>query len=174
MPKIIWLLVAVLFALSVIGVKAEERWKLILNYDLTKHFFDADSIKVVNDNDYDRIYLDVWIKVAYNGTGKGAYRESLRKAKIPTDGYENFSYAINHLLFGDGRICLLGVYDYNDTGVILRSFDSPVRHWLDIVPGSTIDLWFQQVMTFATANMRTIIERTRDYTEENGYSHNFI
>ncbi|MGE5604290.1 MAG: hypothetical protein ACM3YE_01200 [Bacteroidota bacterium] len=174
MPKLLWLLLTVLFIFSVVEVNAEERWRLILDGEQIKHFFDVDSIKVVSDNDNNRIYLDVWIKVAYNGTEKNTYRESLRKAQIPTQGYENFGYAINHVLFEDGRVCLLGVYDYTNTGVILRSFDSPLRHWLDIVPGSTIEVWYQQVMAFATANMRTIIERMRDYTGENGSSHFFI
>ncbi len=173
MPKIVWLLVAVLFALSTIGAGAESRWKLILDDDLIKHFFDTDSIKVVCDDNTDCIYLNVWIKVTYQEAGKDTYLRSLRKAKIPTDGYENFSYTINHILFGDGKICLIGVYDYTDTGVNLRSFDSPIGHWLDIVPSSIIEVWYQQVMAFATANMGKIIERSRDYTGENEYNHNF-
>lgn len=169
MSRIIWLLLAVFFIVSIGCVKAEGRWKVIIDDELAKHLFDVDSIKIVNDNDTNRIYLDVWIKVAYNGAGKDIYRASLEKARIPTAGYENFNYAINHVLFEDGRVCLLGVYDYTDNGVILRSFDSPVRHWLDIVPGSTIEVWYQQVMAYATANLRGIIERTRDNTEKSEY-----
>jgi hypothetical protein len=167
MPKVIWLLIAVLFTLSVVQAGAEESWKLILDDNLIKHFFDTDSIKVLRDQDTNRIHLDVWIKVTYDGIGKETYRKSLQKAKIPTDGYENFSYTINHLLFEDGKVCLLGVYDYTHAGMILRSFDSPVKCWLDIVPDSTIEVWYQQVMAFATANMRRIINRTRDYTGKN-------
>jgi hypothetical protein len=169
MPKIIRLLLVVFIIVSIGCVKAEGRWKVIIDNELVKHSFDVDSIKIVNDNDTHRIYLDVWIKVAYNGAGKDIYRASLKKARIPTAGYENFGYAINHVLFEDGRVCLLGVYDYTDNGVILRSFDSPVRHWLDVVPGSTIDVWYQQVMAYATANLRGIIERTSDNTGESGY-----
>lgn len=168
MPKIVWWLLAVLFTVSFGCINAEGRWKLIIDDELIKHFFDADSIKIVNDNVTKQIYLDVWIKVIYDGAGKDIYRDSLQKARIPTGGYENFSYAINHVLFEDGRVCLLGVYDYSDTGEILRSFDSPVRHWLDVVPGSTIEVWYQQVMAYATVNMRGIIERTCDNTGESG------
>ena len=174
MPKNFCLFLVFLFIFSIIQVNALDRWMLIFDSGQAKHYFDVDSIKVLSDNDHDRIYLDVWIKVSYNGTGKDAYRESLRKAKIPTQGYEDFSYAINHLLFEDGRVCLLGVYDYTNTGVILRSFDAPVQHWLDIVPGSTIDVWYQQVMAYATANMRMIIERMGERPGENRAGHNFI
>lgn len=158
MPKIIWLLVLVLLFGSIGLVEAGDRWELIMDDNLTKHFFDGESVKVLNDNGSNRIYLDVWIKVTYNGTGKDTYLESLRKAKISTTGYEKFSYAINHVLFSEEKICLLGVYDYTNNGLILRCFDAPVRLWMDIIPGSTIEVWYEHVIAFAIANMKSIVE----------------
>lgn len=158
MPKIILLLLTVLLISSVAQAKTEYRWELIMGDNLTKHFFDVDSIKILSDNGSNRIYLDVWIKVTYSGAGKNTYRESLQKAKIPTTGYEKFSYAINHVLFEEGKICLLGVYDYTNDGLILRCFDAPVRRWMDIIPSSTIEVWYEHVIAFAIANMKTIVK----------------
>lgn len=156
MPKIILLLLTVLLISSVAQAKTEYRWELIMDDNLTKHFFDVESIKILSDNGSNRIYLDVWIKVTYSGAGKNTYREILQKAKIPTTGYEKFSYAIYHVLFEEGKICLLGVYDYTNDGLILRCFDAPVRRWMDIIPSSTIEVWYEHVIAFAIANMKTI------------------
>lgn len=155
MPRIIWILVLILIIGPIAGVKAEDRWELIIDNNHIKHFFDIDKIKILNDNGSNRIYLDVWIKVTYSGAGKDTYRESLRKAQISSVGYENFSYAINHVLFEEDKICLLGVYDYTNDGVILRSFDAPVKRWMDIIPGSTMEVWYEHAIAFAMANLKT-------------------
>ncbi len=159
MPKLICFLIFVLLISPITGIEAKERWELIKDDNLVKHYFDVDSIKILEDNASNSIYLDVWIKVTYKGAGKETYRESLRKAQISTVGYENFSYVINHVLFDEGRICLLGVYDYTYDGLILRCFDAPVRHWMDIIPGSTIEVWYKHIVAFTTANIKAICKK---------------
>lgn len=159
MPKLIWFIIAVLSICSWNGLEAKDRWELIKEDDFIKHYFDIDSVKILEDETSNHIFLDTWIKVTYQGTGKDYYRESLRKAGISILGYENFSYAINHVLFDEGKICLLGVYDYTNNGLILRSFDAPVRYWMDIIPGSTIEVWYNHVIAFATANVRSIAKQ---------------
>ncbi len=159
MTKIIWFLVSILLIGSLGQIEAGDRWELIMGDNLTKHFFDGERVKLINDDGSNRVYLDVWIKVTYSGTGKDTYRESLKKAQISTAGYEKFSYAINHVLFEEGKICLLGVYDYTDDGLILRCFDAPVKRWIDIIPGSTMEVWYEHVIAFAIANMNTIVEK---------------
>lgn len=159
MPRLIWILAAILLISSLSWVEAKERWELIMDDNQIKHFFDVDSIKILEDRASSSIYLDVWIKVTYSGTGKDIYRESLRKAQIPTTGYDRFSYSVNHVLFDEGKICLLGVYDYTDEGLILRCFDAPIKHWMDIIPGSTIEMWYKHVIAFTTANMKSIYKK---------------
>jgi hypothetical protein len=159
MSKLTWFLILAISICSWTGLEAKDRWELIQDDDFIKHYLDVDSFKIFEDNTSNQILLDAWIKVTYRGTGKDRYRESLRKAGISILGYENFSYAINHVLFDDGKICLLGVYDYNNDGLVLRSFDAPVRYWMDIIPGSTIEVWYDQVIAFATANIKSITKQ---------------
>lgn len=156
MPKLIWALIIAISICSWNGLEAKDRWELIKDDDLTKHYFDVNSVKILEGNALNHILLDAWIKVTYQGSGKERYRESLQKAGISILGYENFSYAINHVLFDEDKICLLGVYDYTNDGLILRSFDAPVKYWMDIIPGSTIEVWYDHVIAFATANVSLI------------------
>lgn len=159
MTKLIWFIVAALLICSWNWLEAKDRWELIKDDDLIKHYFDADSVKILDDKSSNHIFLDAWIKVTYQGIGKERYRESLRKAGISILGYENFSYAINHVLFYEDKICLLGVYDYTNDGLILRSFDAPVKYWMDIIPGSTIEVWYDHVIAYAIANVRSIAKQ---------------
>lgn len=159
MRRLIWILAAVLLISFLSRIEAKERWELIIDDNQIKHFFDADSIKIWEDKASSSIYLDAWIKVIYSGIGRDTYRETLRKAQIPTAGYEKFSYSINHVLFDEGKICLLGVYDYTEEGLILRHFDAPGKYWMGIIPGSTVEVWYKHIIAFTTANIKSICKK---------------
>lgn len=160
MSKLSWFLIVFMSLSFWTGIEAKDRWEFIKDDDLSKHYFDVDSVKVFKDDTSNQILLDAWIKVTYRGIGKDRYRESLQKAGISILGYENFSYAINHVLFDDGKICLLGVYDYDQEGSVLRSFDAPLRYWMDIIPGSTMEVWYDHLIVFATTNLNSIAKQS--------------
>ena len=155
MRKIMVFIIAMAIILSAMPVTAGDRWELILTDQLAEYYFDPETVKITTDHASNQIYLEVRVKVLYNEAGRETYLRSLSRAEIPTGGYQKFSYAINHLLFKDEQVCLLGVYDYTDTGAVLRSYDAPFKHWMDIIPGSTLEAWYNGIIAYMIHDLIT-------------------
>ncbi|NLY74699.1 MAG: hypothetical protein GX075_05290 [Firmicutes bacterium] len=153
MKKIMVFMIAAAIVFSLTPVTAGDRWELILTDQLAEYYFDPETVKIMTDHASNQIYLEVRVKALYNETGRETYRQSLARAEIPTPGYQKFSYTINHLLFKDEEVCLLGVYDYSDAGAVLRSYDAPFRRWMDIIPGSTIEAWYDGIIAYMISNI---------------------
>jgi len=99
--------------------------------------------------------FDVWLKFDYTEKGAQEVINSKKKAQLPTDGWQNLKYALNHIVFSfDGKRSIFKVLSttYYTQDSILSNSTFNDNDWKDVIPGSMSETWLSQILWYQDHN----------------------
>jgi len=104
----------------------------------------------------DWTYYDVWVRYTYNEQGAQHYIETLKKCKVPIEGYQNLDSTVLHLVYTsctNRRMReIVSIVDYARDGSVINSVIENNPTWNQIIPGSVSETEFNALRQFTDQN----------------------
>ena len=133
--------------------------------ELLSVWFDSQTIKYSRNFDtINQGVIDVWFKCKFSQLGREDIIDRYRKAKLPTEGYENLDISMRHYLVNikSNSLKLFGEADYNTNGKVISSVNLTESEatWQPVIPGSVGEAWLNAIKDYSIKNSGALKERS--------------
>jgi hypothetical protein len=152
-------LLSILILVFSANISAEGNFKLIGSSSYETLSYDTDNIRFVME--FDHLYVEAWVKHQPTLEGAKEYIQERQKDKLIIEGFENFSYYIDHKLFSLNKMsCWIDSIDYAKDGHVLDKKYYPMQNWQPVAAGSVGEVIWFAVMEYAKDNQLLLESRT--------------